>query len=133
MLATLLGSSVMGGFIVPAIAEEPWIMVQRSFFSGADPARGQGVTTDGTNWYFSGTKSLEIADDAYNTILIDTNAILSQLGLANGYTDVTLNHIGDIDYADGKLYISLDSTQRDPISPATSTPTRSLRSTMRRR
>ncbi len=116
MLAALLGSSMLTGLIVPAIAEEPWIMVQRSFFTGADPARGQGVTTDGTNWYFSGTKSLEITDGAYNTILIDTNAILSQLGLANGYTDVTLNHIGDIDYANGKLYISLDSTQRDPIT-----------------
>jgi subtilase-type serine protease len=116
MLAALLGSSMLTGLIVPAIAEEPWIMVQRSFFAGADPARGQGVTTDGTNWYFSGTKSLEITDGAYNTILIDTNAILSQLGLANGYTDVTLNHIGDIDYANGKLYISLDSTQRDPIT-----------------
>ncbi len=116
MLAALLGSSMVTGLIVPAIAEEPWIMVQRSFFTGADPARGQGVTTDGTNWYFSGTKSLEITDGAYNTILIDTNAILSQLGLANGYTDVTLNHIGDIDYANGKLYISLDSTQRDPIT-----------------
>ena len=116
MLAALLGSSMLTGLIVPAIAEEPWIMVQRSFFTGADPARGQGVTTDGTNWYFSGTKSLEITDGAYNTILIDTNAILSQLGLANGYTDVTLNHVGDIDYANGKLYISLDSTQRDPIT-----------------
>lgn len=116
VLVTLLGSSMLTGLGAPAMAEEPWIMVERSFFLGADPARGQGVTTDGTNWYFSGTKSLEITDDTYNTILIDTNAILSQVGLANGYTDVTLNHIGDIDYADGKLYISLDSTQRDPIT-----------------
>lgn len=115
-LAALLGSSVLTGLGTPAMAEEPWIMVERSFFLGADPARGQGVTTDGTNWYFSGTKSLEITDEAYNTILIDTNAILSQVGLADGYTDVTLNHIGDIDYANGKLYISLDSTQRDPIT-----------------
>lgn len=107
---------MLTGLAAPAMAEEPWIMVERSFFLGADPARGQGVTTDGTNWYFSGTKSLEIANDAYDTILIDTNAILSQVGLANGYTDVTLNHIGDIDYANGKLYISLDSTQRDPIT-----------------
>jgi len=107
---------MLTGLAAPAMAEEPWIMVERSFFLGADPARGQGVTTDGTNWYFSGTKSLEIANDGYDTILIDTNAILSQVGLANGYTDVTLNHIGDIDYANGKLYISLDSTQRDPIT-----------------
>jgi len=116
VVAALLGSSMLTGLTAPAMAEEPWIMVQRDFFLGADPARGQGVTTDGTNWYFSGTKSLEIANDAFDTILIDTNAILSQVGLADGYTDVTLNHIGDIDYANGKLYISLDSTQRDPIT-----------------
>ena len=62
-IATLLGSSMLTGLTAPAGAEEPWIMVQRDFFPGADPARGQGVTTDGTNWYFSGTHSLEIADD----------------------------------------------------------------------
>ena len=66
--AVLLGSSMLTGLGTPAMAEEPWIMVQRDFFLGADPARGQGVTTDGTNWYFSGTHSLEIADDGFNTI-----------------------------------------------------------------
>ncbi|WP_197279471.1 autotransporter outer membrane beta-barrel domain-containing protein [Devosia sp. A16] len=116
VLAALLGSSMLAGLSAPAMAEEPWIMVQRTFFLDADPARGQGVTTDGTNWYFSGTHSLEITDETFSTIRIDTDAILSQVGLANGYTDVTLNHIGDIDYANGKLYISLDSTQRDPIT-----------------
>jgi subtilase-type serine protease len=112
----LLGTSMLTGIVGSALAAEPWFMVERTFWEDADPARGQGVTTDGTYWYFSGTHSLEITDAAYNTILIDSNAILSQVGLADGYTDVTLNHIGDIDYANGKLYISLDATQRDPIT-----------------
>jgi len=116
LVAALLGSSMLAGLVAPALAVEPWIMVERTFWYDADPARGQGVTTDGTNWYFSGTHSLETTDADYNTIMIDTDAILSQVGLANGYTDVVLNHIGDIDYADGKLYISLDSTLRDPIT-----------------
>ena len=116
LVAGLLGSSMLTVFVTAAHAVEPWFMVEHTFWQDADPARGQGVTTDGTNWYFSGTHSLEITDAAYNTLRIDTNAILSQVGLADGYTDVTLNHIGDIDYANGKLYISLDSTQRDPIT-----------------
>lgn len=101
-----------------AFAQEPWIMVERNFFAGsdADAARGQGVTTDGTRWYFSGTHSLEIADDAFNTIKIDKNAIASQLQIPSSLSRVGLNHIGDIDYANGLLYISLDSSNRDPVT-----------------
>ncbi|CAN7338867.1 autotransporter domain-containing protein [Devosia sp. LjRoot16] len=105
---------MLTGLGTPAMAEEPWIMVQRDFFLGADPARGQGVTTDGTNWYFSGTHSLEIADDGFNTIKIDPNAIANQLLIPSEFSAIGLNHIGDIDYADGYLYISLDSSNRDP-------------------
>lgn len=114
-IATLLGSSMLTGLTAPAGAEEPWIMVQRDFFPGADPARGQGVTTDGTNWYFSGTHSLEIADDNFGTIKIDPEAIRSAgLNIPTEFSAIGLNHIGDIDYANGKLYISLDSSNRDP-------------------
>lgn len=113
--AALLGSSMLTAFAAPAIAEEPWIMVQRDFFLGADPARGQGVTTDGSNWYFSGTKSLEIAGDDFNTIKIDPNAIATAgLAIPTEFSAIGLNHIGDIDYANGYLYISLNSSSRDP-------------------
>jgi len=114
-IAALLGSSMLTGFTAPTLAEEPWIMVQRDFFLGADPARGQGVTTDGTNWYFSGTHSLEIAGDDFGTIKIDPEAIRSAgLDIPTEFSAIGLNHIGDIDYANGKLYISLDSSNRDP-------------------
>jgi outer membrane autotransporter protein len=113
-IATLLGSSMLTGLAAPASAEEPWIMVQRNFFLDADAARGQGVTTDGTNWYFSGTHSLEIADDDFNTVLIDPTAIADKLEIPSEFSAIGLNHIGDIDYANGKLYISLDSSNRDP-------------------
>lgn len=114
-IAALLGSSMLTGLSAPAIAEEPWIMVQRDFFLGADPARGQGVTTDGSNWYFSGTHSLEIAGDDFSTIKIAPDAIVSAgLSIPTEFSAIGLNHIGDIDYANGKLYISLDSSNRDP-------------------
>lgn len=112
--AALLGSSMLTGLAAPAMAEEPWIMVQRSFFLDADPARGQGVTTDGTHWYFSGTHSLEIADDDFNTVRMDPNAIPAELVIPSEFSNIGLNHIGDIDYANGYLYISLDSSNRDP-------------------
>ncbi|OLP58298.1 hypothetical protein BJF93_06710 [Xaviernesmea oryzae] len=101
-----------------AFAQEPWIMTERTFFGGddADAARGQGVTTDGQHWFFSGTHSLEIADDTFKTIKIDKNAIASKLQIPSSLSRVGLNHIGDIDYANGLLYISLDSSKRDPVT-----------------
>ncbi|WP_185969753.1 autotransporter outer membrane beta-barrel domain-containing protein [Rhizobium straminoryzae] len=93
-------------------------MVERTFFAGsdADAARGQGVTTDGTNWFFSGTHSLEIANPGYTTVRIDRDAIAANLKVPSQYSDIGLNHIGDIDYANGLLYISLDSSNRDPVT-----------------
>lgn len=114
LTATLLGSSMLTGLATPVMAVEPWIMVERNFWYDADPARGQGVTTDGTNWFFSGTHSLEITDENFNTIRIDPNAIASQLAIPSEFSSIGLNHIGDIDYANGLLYISLDSSNRDP-------------------
>jgi subtilase-type serine protease len=114
--ATLLCSSALVATSLPAFAVEPWIMVERNFFLDADPARGQGVTSDGTYWYFSGTHSLEIADSNFNTVSINSDAIAASLKIPSEFSDAGLNHIGDIDYADGLLYISLDSSNRDPIT-----------------
>jgi outer membrane autotransporter protein len=91
-------------------------MVEKTTFAGADSSRGQGVTTDGTNWYFSGTNSLETANSSYNSQLVVNPAIPDSLKNPSVYSDIGLNHIGDIDYADGLLYISLDSSNRDPVT-----------------
>lgn len=102
---------------MPAFAVEPWIMVEKTTFTGsAITSKQQGVTTDGTNWYFSGTNILERTDKNYNADLTVSPAIPNELKLPSQYSDIGLNHIGDIDYADGYLYISLDSSQRDPIT-----------------
>ncbi|BCP52988.1 hypothetical protein K32_16050 [Kaistia sp. 32K] len=114
VLSSLLWSGALVATSLPALAVEPWVMVERNFFLGADPSRGQGVTSDGTYWYFSGTHSLEIADGNFGTVKIDPNAIAPQLEIPSEFSSIGLNHIGDIDYADGLLYISLDSSKRDP-------------------
>ena len=113
----LLLTALLCATAIPAYAVEPWIMVEKFTFTD-DPItyRGQGVTTDGKNWYFSGTNALDKADGNFNTITRDNSAI--DPALANPFSDAPkgLNHIGDIDYADGYLYVSLDSSARDPIT-----------------
>jgi outer membrane autotransporter protein len=116
MTSSILWSSALIATSMPAFAVEPWIMVERNMFVGADPSRGQGVTTDGTNWYFSGTNSLEITNGNYTTLNINTDAIAAQLKIPSEFSDIGLNHIGDIDYANGLLYISLDSSKKDPVT-----------------
>ncbi|MBP2551631.1 outer membrane autotransporter protein [Neorhizobium galegae] len=118
IIPVLTASLIIGSGARPARAQEPWTLVERTFFSGsdADAARGQGVTTDGTNWYFSGTHSLEIANQDFSRVRIDTDAIAANLKIPSQYSDIGLNHIGDIDYANGLLYISLDSSNRDPVT-----------------
>ena len=116
VMSSLLWSTALVATSLPALAVEPWVMVERSFFVGADPARGQGVTSDGTNWYFSGTHSLEITDANFNTVSINSDAIAASLKIPSEFSDAGLNHIGDIDYANGLLYISLDSSNRDPVT-----------------
>ncbi|MBB5751806.1 autotransporter outer membrane beta-barrel domain-containing protein [Prosthecomicrobium pneumaticum] len=112
----VVGAGLVCIAALPAAAVEPWIMVEKTTFADADQSRGQGVTTDGVNWYFSGTNSLERTDGSFNTGLIVNPAIPNVLAIPSALSDAGLNHIGDIDYADGYLYISLDSSQRDPVS-----------------
>ena len=113
----ILWSSLACMMSAPAYAVEPWIMVEKKTFTGdVDTYRGQGVTTDGTNWYFSGTNALERTDLNFNPTLRRSPAIASALANPSAAAPKGLNHIGDIDYANGLLYISLDSSQRDPVT-----------------
>jgi outer membrane autotransporter protein len=110
-------SGLLGMTSVPAYAVEPWIMVERTVFTGdAIASKQQGVTTDGKNWYFSGTNILERTDMGYNRNLLVAPAIPTALEIPSELSSLGLNHIGDIDYADGFLYVSLDTSKRDPIT-----------------
>ncbi|AWS42547.1 hypothetical protein [Streptosporangium sp. 'caverna'] len=101
----------------PAQAAETWKLIGKDVFTGeAESSRGQGVTTDGTHWYFSSSNGLEITDMRYNTTFKSSPAIPSALANPSPLAYKGLNHIGDIDYANGKLYISLDTSTRDPIT-----------------
>lgn len=112
--AGLLLAALLGSTTIPALAVEPWVMVEKTILSGIDISRIQGVTNDGTNWFFSGTESLEKANIDFKSLLLVKPAIPDSLKNPSEFSDIGLNHIGDIDYADGYLYISLDSSKRAP-------------------
>jgi len=97
---------------------ETWQLIGKDVFTGdAAGPRGQGVTTDGTHWYFSSSNGLEITDMQYNTILQAAPAIPAELANPSPLAFKGLNHIGDLDCANGNLYIALDSSASDPGSP----------------
>jgi hypothetical protein len=96
---------------------ETWQLIGKDVFTGdAASARGQGVTTDGTHWYFSSSNGLEITDMQYNVLLDTSPAIPPELADPSALAFKGLNHIGDMDYANGNLYIALDSSTPDPGS-----------------
>jgi hypothetical protein len=97
---------------------ETWQLIGKDVFTGdAAGSRSQGVTTDGTHWYFSSSNGLEITDMQYNTILTAAPAIPPALANPSPIASKGLNHIGDMDYAFGNLYIALDSSTPDPGEP----------------
>ncbi|WP_405985583.1 hypothetical protein [Streptomyces sp. NBC_00872] len=126
----LAGAAVVAGPVVaapvagaapaaaaPAREVETWELIGKDVFTGeAESSRGQGVTTDGTHWYFSSSNGLEITDMRYNTIFKSSPAIPAELANPSPLAYKGLNHIGDIDYANGKLYISLDTSTRDAVT-----------------
>lgn len=92
-----------------ASATEQWTQVGvDKFYLPSGLSRSQGITSDGRQWFFSWQYGLERTNDAYaNSQLASIPPSLLSQGL---------NHIGDIDYANGVIYAALDetSTYRNP-------------------
>jgi len=102
---------------------EKWALVDVSQFFLHNPPfsftglyRSQGMATDGEQWFFSWQYGLERADDAFNSIQRN-----SSVDIVNGAPSLNpgipadllsqgFDHIGDIDYKDGIIYASLDTT-----------------------
>ena len=64
--------------------------------------RSQGLTTDGSAWFFSWRLGLERTDFDYAVELSKTTVIPPEIARLGG------NHIGDIDYWNGKLYAPIE-------------------------
>jgi len=74
--------------------------------------RIQGIATDGSQWFFSWNYGLERADEDFNSVQRNSSFSLPDNiapGIPPELWDQRLDHIGDIDYHNGIIYVSLDS------------------------
>ncbi|HLG84488.1 MAG TPA: PEP-CTERM sorting domain-containing protein [Bradyrhizobium sp.] len=75
--------------------------------------RSQGLATDGRKWFFSWQYGLEIANNHFVSELRNSSFTPPATivpGIPANLLAQGLDHIGDIDYHDGIIYASLDST-----------------------
>ncbi|CCE11696.1 hypothetical protein BRAS3843_760010 [Bradyrhizobium sp. STM 3843] len=101
-------------------ATKQWKLVEEKQFFLHNPPnsftglyRTQGMATDGRRWFFSWQYGLEIADRKFNSLQRNSSFQLPANltpGIPANLLAQGLNHIGDIDYADGVIYASLDTT-----------------------
>jgi hypothetical protein len=108
-LATSLGGKPLAAPLdalrafIAVFDAEAWTSGATDTFALAQAAlRGQGVTTDGASWFFSGTTGLERTDLAFASQASNGLAIPIQLVVAGS------DHIGDIDWWGGKLYAPVE-------------------------
>ncbi len=94
------------------VDDEQWLEQRLDTFSGTTAlTRGQGVASDGTSWFFSGTLSLERTDDGYARQQANTLAIPPLLALAGS------SHIGDIDVWNGTIYAPIEDGRTNYQNP----------------
>jgi hypothetical protein len=106
----------------PSHAVEGWQYAGSTSFFINSPTnsglyRSQGMATDGQQWFFSWQYGLERADNAFNSVqrnssLTATTSLVP--GIPTSLLAQGLDHIGDFDYYNGKLYVSLDTTRGSP-------------------
>ena len=117
LLALLLSSAAL----IPAHAADAWKLAGVDNFYMHTPTpnsftglyRSQGMATDGTQWFFSWQYGLERADNNFNSVQRNSSFTLPgnlSPGIPGALMAQGLNHIGDIDYHNGVIYASLDST-----------------------
>jgi hypothetical protein len=88
---------------IGAFDAEAWTTIGADAFSSGDSiVRGQGIATDGTSWFFSGTTGLEKTDASFASATKNVLAIPIPLAIAGS------DHIGDIDYWSGTIYAPVE-------------------------
>jgi len=102
-----------------ATAEDWKLVDEQQFFLQTPPNsftglyRSQGIATDSRRWFFSWQYGLEIADNKFQSVRRNSSFQLPMNlvpGIPTSLLAQGLNHIGDIDYYNGIIYASLDTT-----------------------
>ena len=120
-IPTLLALALSAAALVPAHAADDWKLAGVDNFYMHTPApdsftglyRSQGMATDGKQWFFSWQYGLERANDNFDSVQRNSSLTLAgglKPGIPAALMAQGLNHIGDIDYHNGIIYASLDST-----------------------
>jgi len=102
---TVIDGNTAEDLFIRQMDGEVWEQIGIDQFPGtAGAVRSQGVTSDGTSWYFSWTLGLQKTDLDYRVQVSNVTAIPPELSRLGD------RHIGDIDYWDGTLYVPLEDT-----------------------
>lgn len=100
-------------------ASSAWTQTGADVFYVPDAIyRTQGMTTDGTSWYFSWQYGLEKTGLSYNVVTKNSSYAPFSPGIPSSLIALGYDHIGDIDYAGGTIYASLDSSTSHYNTPA---------------
>jgi len=111
----LLGTSCMmlllGSASIAHATSSEWTQVGTNVWTVAQGAiyRTQGMAADGPDYYFSWQYGLQKTDGSYN-VLTSNSSYPTVSGIPTALSSLGYNHIGDIDYANGRIYASLDSS-----------------------
>jgi hypothetical protein len=99
---------LLGLSALPAAAESWHSIGSDKFYLPDGLYRSQGLATDGTQWFFSWQYGLERADLNYNSLQRNSN-YPNQIGIPTPLLAQGSNHIGDIDYYNGKIYAPIEN------------------------
>ncbi|MEV4556289.1 hypothetical protein AB0K51_04730 [Kitasatospora sp. NPDC049285] len=105
----LLGALALAGLALTATvpdasATETWTQASRqTYYLTTAFQRSQGIATDGTSWYFSWQYGLSRVSLDQQSVQANNAAAVPAALAAQGD-----NHIGDIDYYNGKLYVPIE-------------------------
>jgi hypothetical protein len=105
--------------VLPPLSKD-WTLVDEQKFFLHEPEnsftglyRSQGIATDGNRWFFSWQYGLEIANRKFETVKRNSSFSLPfdlTPGIPASLLAQGFDHIGDIDYYNGVIYASLDTT-----------------------
>ncbi len=95
-------SSTVNSFIT-LVDNESWDQTFITDLGASGQLADQGVTTDGSSWIFSFTDGFMRQSDDYVILQLNPYAIPLNLAATQGS-----NHIGDIDYYNGKIYAPIE-------------------------
>lgn len=88
--------------------QKPWNAIQSSRFGIMTSLdRNQGITSDGAGtFWFSGKKNLQRTKEDFSVIENNSSPITDDM------KKLGLNHLGGIDYADGKIYAPIEDGKK---------------------